>query len=77
MVPVRIFGSFNAWGRSQRLPRPTRIQIKYGRPLDFTDLRDEARTCAKTRLKTIYQEATGQVMEGIRQLESFTEKRAF
>jgi 1-acyl-sn-glycerol-3-phosphate acyltransferase len=77
VVPVRIFGSFNAWGRSRRLPRPTRIQIKYGQPLTFADLRDEARTCSKTRLKTIYQEATGRVMESIRQLGSFTEKRTF
>jgi 1-acyl-sn-glycerol-3-phosphate acyltransferase len=77
VVPVRIFGSFNAWGRSRRLPRPTPIQIKYGPPLNFAGLRDEARTCSKTRLKTLYQEATDQVMGGIRQLEPFTDKRAF
>jgi 1-acyl-sn-glycerol-3-phosphate acyltransferase len=70
VVPVRIFGSFAAWGRSRRFPRPTRIEIKYGQPLDLDALREEARTCTKTRLKASYREATDRVMEGIRRLDS-------
>jgi 1-acyl-sn-glycerol-3-phosphate acyltransferase len=77
VIPVRIFGSFAAWGRSRRFPRPVRIDIRYGAPLDFAGLRGEARDCSKLRLKSIYQEATDRVMDGIRRLGPFTEKRSF
>jgi len=77
VIPVRVFGSFEAWGRLQRFPRPVRISIRYGSPLDFTGLREEARTCARPRLKSIYQEATDRVMASIRGLGPYTEKRSF
>jgi 1-acyl-sn-glycerol-3-phosphate acyltransferase len=69
VVPVRIFGSFAAWGRSRRFPRPTRIEIKYGQPLDFDRVARRGADLHETRLKAIYQEATDRVMEGIRRLD--------
>lgn len=35
IVPVRLFGLFEAWGRHRRLPRPGRVIVKYGHPLRF------------------------------------------
>jgi len=68
VVPVRVFGTYEAWGRGKALPRPRRVAVKYGNPLDFTTLREEAKTCAKPRLKQIYQEIADEIMAAIGKL---------
>ena len=68
VVPVRVFGTYEAWGRGKALPRSRRVAVKYGNPLDFTALREEAKTCAKPRLKQIYQEIADEIMAAIGQL---------
>ena len=69
VVPVRVFGTFEAWHRHQKLPRPHRVIVKYGVPMDFKTLREEAKTCTKPRLKAIYQEIADQLMATIAKLE--------
>lgn len=69
VIPVRIFGAFEAWGRHQKFPRPHRIRIVFGPPLYFEQLRTEAETCDKARLKEIYQEIADQLMDAIRGLK--------
>ena len=69
VVPVRVFGTYAAYGRHCKFPRPHQIMVKYGRPLDFTSLRAEAKTCDKTRLKEIYQQVADEIMATIKQLE--------
>jgi 1-acyl-sn-glycerol-3-phosphate acyltransferase len=69
VVPVRVFGTFEAYGRHLRLPRPRRIMVKYGRPMLFEALRAEAKTCTKPRLKEIYQEVADQIMAEIARLQ--------
>src|SRR5579864_5092340 len=44
VVPARVFGTFEAYGRHTKIPRPHGIAVKYGRPLYFEKLRAEART---------------------------------
>lgn len=66
VVPVRLFGAYEAWGRHHRFPRPGRVTVVYGKPLLFEELRREAATCDKARLKAIYQEVADQLMEAIR-----------
>src|ERR1051325_3173402 len=56
VVPVRVFGTFEAYGRHLKLPRPRRVVVKYGEPMTFDQLRAEAKTCDKPRLKQIYQQ---------------------
>ena len=65
VVPVRVFGSHEAWGRNQKLPLPKRITVKYGEPMRFEKLRAEARECSKERLKEIYQEIADEIMAAI------------
>lgn len=77
VVPVRVFGTFEAYGRHLRLPRPTPIAVKFGRPMMFEALRAEAKTCSKQRLKQIYQEAADDVMAAVAKLEPYTEKETF
>jgi len=69
VVPVRVFGAFEAYGRHLKFPRPRRIVLKYGRPLNFETLRAEAATCDKARLKEIYQQVADEIMAAIARLE--------
>jgi 1-acyl-sn-glycerol-3-phosphate acyltransferase len=69
VVPVRVFGTFEAYGRHVKFPRPHRVMVKYGKPLDFEKLRAEAKTCEKARLKGIYQQVADEIMAAIAKLE--------
>ena len=69
VVPVRVFGTHEAWGRHSKLPRPRRVVVRYGEALNFEALRTEAETCDKARLKAIYQEVAEQIMREIARLE--------
>ncbi len=69
VVPVRVFGTFEAFGRNRRFPRPHRIAVKYGAPMNFEKLRAEAKNCTKPRLKEIYQEIADEIMAAIAKLE--------
>ncbi len=69
VVPVRVFGTFEAYGRHHKFPRPHRVAVKYGQPMNFEDLRAEAKTCDKTRLKEIYQQVADEIMAAIAKLE--------
>jgi 1-acyl-sn-glycerol-3-phosphate acyltransferase len=69
VVPVRTFGTFEAYGRNNKFPRPHRVTVKYGQPMNFEKLRVEAKTCDKVRLKQIYQEVADEIMAAIAKLE--------
>ena len=69
MIPVRIFGLHEIWGRKRLLPKPGRIIIKFGKPLRFDAERREAEAASRPRVKAIYEEVTQQVMDGIDQLQ--------
>ncbi len=77
VVPVRVFGAFEAYGRHHSVPRPRRLAVKYGRPLFFTPLRAEAAHCSKARLKVIYQEVADQILAAIAELRPFADKETF
>ena len=47
VVPVRVFGTYEAYGRHIKFPRPKRIAVKYGQPMNFEKLRAEAKNCSK------------------------------
>jgi 1-acyl-sn-glycerol-3-phosphate acyltransferase len=68
VVPVRVFGTFEAYGRHHKFPRPRRVAVVYGRPMDFAVLRAEAKACSKERLKAIYQQVADEVMAAIGKL---------
>jgi len=70
VVPVRTFGTFEAYGRNHKFPRPHRVTVKYGTPMNFEKLRAEAKTCDKPRLKEIYQQVADEIMAAIAKLEA-------
>lgn len=69
VVPVRVRGTFEAFGREMKFPMPRRVTLVYGEPMNFKALREEARTCPKPRLKEIYQQAADEIMAAIASLE--------
>lgn len=77
VVPVRVFGTYEAYGRHMKLPKPYSIAVKYGKPMNFDALRDEAKTCSKTRLKEIYQEIADRIMQEIALLGPYADKATF
>jgi 1-acyl-sn-glycerol-3-phosphate acyltransferase len=74
VVPVRVFGTFEAYGKHIKFPRPKRVTVKYGRPMMFEKLREEAKTCSKPRLKEIYQQVADELMAEIEKLEPVEDK---
>jgi 1-acyl-sn-glycerol-3-phosphate acyltransferase len=77
VIPVRVFGTYEAYGRHVKIPRPHRVEVKFGKPMDFAALRAEARSCSKARLKEIYQQAAEEVMGAIARLQPHEDKEVF
>ena len=77
VVPVRVFGTFEAYGRHLRFPRPYRVAVKYGQPMRFEQLRAGAKACSKARLKEIYQQVADELMAAIGRLEPYREVTHF
>jgi len=77
VVPVRVFGTYEAYGRHIKIPRPHQVSVKYGRPMMFEKLRAEAKTCTKARLKEIYEEVANEIMAAIAKLEPCADKETF
>ena len=69
VVPVRLFGAFEAFGRHRKFPLPGRITLKFGPPMNFDRERAEAATGSRARLKELYQEVADRVMSGIAAIE--------
>lgn len=74
VVPVRVFGTFEAMRREAWLPLPRRVTVRFGQPLQFVALRNEAKNCSKARLKAIYQQVADEIMAAISELESGEDK---
>lgn len=68
VVPVRISGTFESFGRHRRFPRPSKIRIHFGEPIDLTALQAEAAVADRLRIKAIYHEVADRVLEAIRNL---------
>ncbi len=78
VIPVRVFGTFEAYGRQMRFPRPCHIvMVKYGQPMLFDQPRAEAKSCSKQRLKEIYQQVAHEIMRAIAALEPCEDKATF
>jgi len=77
VIPVRVFGTFEAYGKGVKFPRPHRIQVKYGKAMLFAELRTEARKCSKDRLKQIYQQVADELMAEIAKLQPSWDKVRF
>lgn len=69
VVPLRVFGLHEAWGRHRIFPKPGHVIIKFGLPLRFEQQRAETETASRPRIKAIYEEVTQEIVESIARLE--------
>ncbi len=69
VVPVRIFGTYEALGRRHRFPRPRHVAVRYGKAILFDALRYEAASCSKERRRKIYQQIADEIMAEIARLQ--------
>jgi 1-acyl-sn-glycerol-3-phosphate acyltransferase len=69
VVPVRLFGTFDAYGKHRTLPHPVRVTVVYGELMRFDQAIAEAAQAPKERVKQIYQEISSQIMDVITQLK--------
>lgn len=70
VVPVRVVGTFEAYGKNHWIPRPRPIAVIYGKPMFFEELRTEAKCCSKSRLREIYMEVANRLMQEIGRLKT-------
>ena len=73
VIPVRVFGTYEAYGRHHAIPRPRSVQVKFGEALGFKELRVEASECNPDRRREVYDEITTKLMATIALLESRTD----
>jgi 1-acyl-sn-glycerol-3-phosphate acyltransferase len=69
VVPARVFGTFEAFGRHHRLPRPKAVGVTIGPALRFERIREEAVNASRARMKELYQEVSNEIMAAIARLE--------
>jgi 1-acyl-sn-glycerol-3-phosphate acyltransferase len=69
VVPVRVWGTREAYGREVKFPKPKRVTVKYGNVLRFDTLAAETKTASKERVKEIYQQVADEIMAAIAKLE--------
>lgn len=65
VVPVRVVGSYEAWGRHHRIPRPHKVEVRFGPMLRFDPHLAEAAAGSKEELKALYQEVSNQILAAI------------
>jgi 1-acyl-sn-glycerol-3-phosphate acyltransferase len=69
VVPIRVWGTLEAYGRDVKFPKPKRLTVKYGNVLRFDALIAETKTVSKERVKEIYQQVANEIMAAIAKLE--------
>jgi 1-acyl-sn-glycerol-3-phosphate acyltransferase len=69
VVPVRVFGSFDAFSRDMKFPRPRKVSVKFGKPIRFEKQCEEAKDATKARLKEVYADVAAKIMEEIASLK--------
>ncbi len=69
VVPARVFGTFEAFGRHHRFPRPRPVAVRLGAPMRFDAEIAEAAEAPRPRVKELYQKVADDIMAAIQRLE--------
>ncbi|MBR90570.1 MAG: 1-acyl-sn-glycerol-3-phosphate acyltransferase [Verrucomicrobiales bacterium] len=70
VLPVRVFGTFEAFGRRHLIPRPCGVSVKFGELMEFEELRAEANEANPDRRRGIYRQISGNLMDAIAALKA-------
>jgi 1-acyl-sn-glycerol-3-phosphate acyltransferase len=64
VVPVRVFGAFDAFSRTSKWPRPKKLVVKFGHPIRF-DVTERAKQAHGRDAKTLYAGISDEIMQRI------------
>lgn len=64
VVPVRIWGSFEAMGRGKSWPRPVKLHVTFGQPMRF-----DTKNIPREERQAAYQRISNEIMAAIAALE--------
>lgn len=76
LIPVRVFGTYEAMNRESFFPKPTRLSVVFGNPVDLKDLKGHSRMTPEQR-KECYKLAADRLFKAINELEPCTEVSRF
>jgi 1-acyl-sn-glycerol-3-phosphate acyltransferase len=68
VIPVWLGGSFRAFGRAAKFPRPARVEVRFGPPVDLAPLRAELAAAGRDAAKALYPRAADAIMAAIARL---------
>lgn len=68
VVPVWLEGTFQVWGRHRGWPRPARVEVRFGPPVDLAGLRAAAATAGRDELKELYASAAQAILAAMASL---------
>jgi len=77
VVPIRVFGTYEALNRHSRWPRFRRISVKFGHALRFDKLTQASQNTDKHQKKLIYQQISKEIMAAIEALEPHADVTRF
>ncbi|MCS1408452.1 MAG: 1-acyl-sn-glycerol-3-phosphate acyltransferase [Verrucomicrobia subdivision 3 bacterium] len=69
VIPVRIYGSYQAYNRRMWLPLPRQVTVVFGQPLRFDAEIAEIQTSSKQQIRELYAKVADKIMKGIAALE--------
>lgn len=65
VVPVYIQGSFDSWSRRHKFPRPKKVSIHFGKPVDFSEMRRQFSEADRSSKKGYYLMAARKTLDAI------------
>jgi 1-acyl-sn-glycerol-3-phosphate acyltransferase len=65
VLPVRIFGMWEAYNRHMKIPRPKKVQVVFGKLISFEDKIEKLKNMDRESAKLVYQEIADGIMEAI------------
>lgn len=77
VVPVRVFGLYEAWGRHRRFPGPGKVKIKFGHPLVFREADFQRPGEGRVPAKVFYQQVADNIMAAIGALTPSEDRDVF
>lgn len=69
VLPVRIFGMWEAFNRHMKFPRPKQVTVVFGKLLSFDDKIEQLKSIDRENAKVIYQEIADEIMSAISKIK--------
>ena len=69
VLPVRVFGGYELWPRTQKWWRRGQLDVVFGKPVRYDEMLAEARSKGPREAKDVYQKIADDILERIKDLK--------